>query len=741
MLKDEPRPVGLSEGDTQEPSPSPAVFDLGAALSEGIDIGKALTAGALRIRVLHHRDMLWVVCERGGDGGLALRVPLLNADAKCRVIARGTNDLLRVVAQSELGRHDIVIDRGAAALDQFHLSVDFTAKPALHLNFLPRDLIPFARGGDPLATAGVVEAKQRKLNTGLVYLTIAKPAFGKVLYVQNFTALADHFEASGTSPESTVGGDWPELGYLPPTRPHDASRKLPAGRKVRIYDTFLVARARADEREDESAWQFLDMLSAVYRWIDRPHTQHRDWIARSRATLRDLAKAPEARVRHYGNVYFHPYTGAEEPDVMVQMSLLSAIHDWGAFEGKPHPLAAQIRKGLGRFYDRKLGTLRRYLPDVGPDKDADAVDSWYLYHPLLNLSNLALAGDDKAKTLFLGSLDYGIKSAHHFAYKWPIQYKIDTFEVITAVAADERGQTDVGGLYAWVMLQAYQLTAEERFLAEAKAAIAAAQGMRFGLNYQANLTAWGAAACIRLWRITGDKTHLGQSYVYLASFFHNTQIWESRIGAARHFCNFLGVTCLEDAPYMALYECFDSFAAFERYLDYGGPDLIASARLLVSEYCRYALTRAWSYYPDALPADILATDIRNGHIDRSLSFPLEDLYSDGQPPGQVGQEIYGSGAAMIFATRMFRNFAGAPFRLYCDHFVRAAFQGSDRALSFRLDGEPGTRARIGLVRAGRRRLPNAQLHMSGDDKVAPEASGTERIEWIVPAASALLLTW
>ncbi len=86
---------------------------------------------------------------------------------------------------------------------------------------------------------------------------------------------------------------------------------------------------------------------------------------------------------------------------------------------------------------------------------------------------------------------------------WPIQYNVTNFSVITEVAsADQRGQTDVGGMYAWVMLQGYELTREERFLHEAQAAIDAAQGMRFNLNYQANLTAWGAAACLRLWRIT-----------------------------------------------------------------------------------------------------------------------------------------------------------------------------------------------------------------------------------------------
>lgn len=66
------------------------------------------------------------------------------------------------------------------------------------------------------------------------------------------------------------------------------------------------------------------------------------------------------------------------------------------------------------------------------------------------------------------------------------------FSVITATRADEKhGQTDVGGIYAYVMLQAFELTGEMRFLAEARAAIDAAAGMRFELEYQANLTALG----------------------------------------------------------------------------------------------------------------------------------------------------------------------------------------------------------------------------------------------------------
>jgi hypothetical protein len=382
------------------------------------------------------------------------------------------------------------------------------------------------------------------------------------------------------------------------------------------------------------------------------------------------------------------------------------------------------------------------LPNVGKDKDPDAVDSWYLYHPLLNLSNLAAAGDEGARDLFLRSVDYGIEAAHHFKYKWPIMYNVQDFSVIREVAeADQRGQTDVGGIYAWVMLQAFQLTREERFLAEADKAIQAAKGMRFDLNYQANLTAWGAAACIRLWRITNAKSYLTQSYVYLASFFHNSQIWKSEIGLAKNWTNFLGVTCLQDAPYMAAYECFDSYAAFERFLDYGGPDVIPSVKLLVGEFCRHALDRAWFYYPDALPKEALATEIRNGRIDPKLNFPLEDLYPDGQQAGQVGQEIYGAGAAMVFATRAFHRVDGAPFLIHCDSFIRAMHRLDGHTLNLKVDGHEMTEVRFALVPQGKKAKDlKAKLWTAMREPIdLEEIDG--RLEAWVPANVALLLQW
>ncbi|MEN2786770.1 hypothetical protein ACFOKI_01275 [Sphingomonas qilianensis] len=702
-----------------------------------------VVVGELDVELCAGDDSLWVFVRRPGKGGVALRAAYLAGPFTWKKARAAPGELARVTLSSALGAHVVILRTSNDTLEHLRVTVTLTPAAPLLLPFVPRDLYPLDVQDDPLGAHGTIEATQRRLNTAFVYFRLDQPAFGNVLYLQNLTALNDYFVATRTTPESVVGGEWPELGYLPPpaTSP---DHPLPAGEMVTLSDAILVFRHDAPPHERESARQFLQMLGVAYRMLELPHVGYRDWIDRAERTLRDLDQAPEATIAHYGHRYVHPYTAAEYPDIMVQMSLIATIHDWGKWSGVPHPLEAAFKAGLEKFYDPKLKSLRRYLPNVGADKDADAVDSWYLYHPMINLGRLALDGDADARALLLKSICFGIKAAHHFNYEWPVQYKITDFSVITEVAgADDRGQTDVGGIYAWSMLQAFELTDDKMYLDEARAAIDAAMGLRFDVNYQANLTAWGAAACMRLWRITNRCVYLEQSYVYLASFFHNCAMWESEIEHAAQYSNFLGVTCLQDAPYMAIYECFDSFVAFQCYLDDSGPALEPAARMLISEYCRYALHRAWFFYPDALPPEAVSPEQResNGHIDRKLCFPLEDLYVDGQQAGQVGQEVYGAGAAFIFATRAFHPVEGAPFQLYCDHFVRSMERTGDRALTLTLDGGDTCTAGLSIVRLKRRKLTKLRLITAGGDALRPHSSSDDRFDYHVPASGRLILTW
>lgn len=672
-------------------------------------------------------DSLWLII----GGRLALRTVWSPGGG---LEVKRTGDVA-FAAKTSLGQFDVQLtlepdDQVLRVVTRFIPGGDLLAP------YWPRDLYVLGENGRPVAASGNVEAAQRGVNVGLVYFTLDRPAFGTVMYLQNLTALNDWFRLTGTTPEGVVGGHWPELGYRPASFVDSA---LPGGRTVVQSDVLLSWNPVVATGEHQEAIQFIELLARLYRRLDdAPKTEFRDWPGRCTATLRHLQRSPKATIEHYGHTYLHPYTDSEYPDCMVQLSVAQSIREYGRWRGEPVPFEAELLAGMRKFYDPELKSLRRYLPNVGDDKNADQVDSWYLYHPLLNLGRLALDGDEGSRSLFFDCLDYAIRAARHFRYEWPVMFDVRTFEVLQKDRKDDGlGQTDVGGLYAYVMLQAFDLSGDDRYRKEAEKALRAMGGWKFELMYQANLSAWGATACIRTWRESGDDWFLNHGQVLLAGFLHNCLIWESEIGTAVHYSNFLGVSCLHDGPYMALYECFESFDAFEELLARGGEALPESIRLLLTEYRRFALHRAWFYFPDALPAEILPPEeeVRNAHIDPKLSFPLEDLYGDGQAPGQVGQEIYGCGAPFTFATRAFHDVPGAPFRLFAEYPVRNLVRDGSR-LSFEVDGAKGYGCEARLIPKGRKPLPAVMV--GGRARKAGADGG---VAFELRAGEPIVVTW
>jgi hypothetical protein len=727
------------------PGLSVGALALRAELASGsMTVLHRLSAGDIGIEIAQGLDSVWAILRRPGHGGLALRTAYASGGVEARVKSKSKTGCV-VAAETPLGVFEVTFSLPDNDVPMLRAVTVLRPAADLLVPFLPRDLYPLDEDGDPARTRGRVEAAQRGVNGGVLYFHMSRPAFGNVFYFQNLTALNDYFEAADTKPDGVVGGEWPELGYQPPTSPLGNSppkNPLPRGKAVTISDVLLqIAPSNACD-EQACALEFLDMLGGVYRQIEKPPSQFHDWPARANKTLADLKRSPDATIRHYGHRYIHPYVAAEYPDSMVQISVLSSIAGFTAWRGRPSPLQAELAEGLGKFFDKKLSVMRRYLPNVGEDKDKNAVDSWYLYHPLLNLGRMAKHGDAEARELFIRSLPYAVKAARHFDYAWPIQYDVRDFSVITE-SRDKagHGQTDVGGIYAYLMLLAADVTGERWYVDEAVTALTKLRGLRFNLIYQVNLSAWGAVAAIKLWRDTGDAAFFGQANVFLAGLFHNCEVWESQIKNARHFRNFLGATCLHDAPYMAIYECFETFAALGEYLQLAGDDAPASARLLVSEYRRYALDRAWYFYPDALPQSALAKDkIRNGRIDRRLSFPLEDLYGDGQPCGQVGQEIYGCGAAFVFAAQAFHRPRGAPVTLFCDRQV-STVRVDGRSMILHPDTPEGCATGLSLIaKAGG--LPRTPVVESADGAtVEPDARHPGRLDYSVPGPGPVTVRW
>jgi hypothetical protein len=212
---------------------SASLIALRDALAKGL--GKRVArfrVADLGVEVRASHDSVWALVRRGGEGGLALRLAYLTGEFRCTAATSDRADGIELAITSALGEHRVRLRAGGEGRDNVRATTRFTPAVPTVLPFTPRDLYPLDAEDDPLAAKGGVDAVQRGPNSGQVFFHLDEPAFGRVLYFQNFTALNDYFLASRTEPSETVGGCWPELGYLmPPAAEPDA--QLAAASRLR----------------------------------------------------------------------------------------------------------------------------------------------------------------------------------------------------------------------------------------------------------------------------------------------------------------------------------------------------------------------------------------------------------------------------------------------------------------------------------------------------------------------------
>lgn len=377
----------------------------------------ALEAGDHHIKIYQGQNSLWAFLTRPGQGGFALRTVYAPGAPFDIHWERQTKTEFQFTADTVTGKFRVRLQLLDTINPLFRTTVTLTPNKDLLLDYWPRDLYPLDENEEMQHTEGEILTAQRGVNAGLIYLTLKKPAFGSLLYFQNLTALNPYFQMTETRPDGVVGGIWPEMGYLPPI---SKEKPLKAGQEVTISDAYLNWNRFVENAFEDVAVRFLDLLADIYCYLERPPSEYHDWMSRADQTLHDLQTSPKATIKHYGHVYVHPYTDAEYPDSMVQLAVLTPMYAYEKLKQGPADFATVLRKGLPRFFDAEIGTVRRYLPNVGKDKNANEVDSWYLYHPLANLGKLAQEGYEDAKDLFMQSLDFAMRVARHFKYQWPI---------------------------------------------------------------------------------------------------------------------------------------------------------------------------------------------------------------------------------------------------------------------------------------------------------------------------------
>lgn len=683
------------------------------------------SAGSFEFKVYQRKDSIWIVTEMPNGGKVAFRAAF--SPEGFLTVKKGTESSqsiqFKLNSYSGTQQLTIIIDE-QSAVPVLRYTTTLTPAKDLFVPFWPRDILFTGKKGNPENTAGKIHVSQEGTRTGLIYLTETRPSSATMLYLQNLTALADYCQQTQTSCADVVGGSWPEMGFALPSA---IEKPLKAGKEVVISDAFVAFEEEVSGEEFMIARQFLNLLARIYLLLPRPETRYQHWPDVLDKGLKDLIESPGCWSQVAGHKYFNAYVSDYNtpPEIMVQLAVLLPLLDYVEWSKTELGVMKTIKDGLPAFYDRKIGSIMRWLPAAEEklegeeeQKKPGVMDSWYLHHPLLNLSRLALKGDQVAEKLFLDSLDFAIKVAHHFNYQWPVFYKMDTLEVLKAETAEGKGgEKDVAGIYAHVMLQAWELTKEKRFLNEAEKAAKTLQDYGLEVFYQANNTAFASGALLRLYKITQNELYLDLSYQCLAGIFRNTQIWDCNYGYGRNFPKFFALFPLNDAPYTAVYEEQEVFCALHDYLKHAeGVEILPSVKLLIAEYIRYLVDRAVYYYPGMLPEEMLEEKPKIGEVDTKLWIALEDLQDGWQKSGSVGQEVYGAGNAFGILPRHYLRVPDESFLIYVD-YPTAGFKAiKGKNIHFSTLGDERLPCRMMMIKGDASSLPDFTVTINGKTK-------------------------
>jgi hypothetical protein len=429
-----------------------------------------------KIKIINAADTLWMTTELPDEDQLAFRLIYSANDALVIEAIDQHEDGLQITAKNQFATYQTNVKFPDPSKPIIRYTTTMEAKFPMLIPYWPKDILPLTKNGE-ISEDGLIHIQQVGTRSGLMFFSLPGPGSNSVFYFQNLTALAPYCDATKTSSRELVGGKWPEIGFSPPPTNEEP---LPVGQQLTISDAFVLLSELVPEDNFQVTKQFLNHLADIYLLIPKPETVYHHWPETAEKGLNGLADHKGCWTFSGGHPYLNAYVcDYETPaELMVQLAVLIPLTEYLEWREQDHQIVQELRDGLSAFYDEKLGTVVRWLPSLEKNLDGSEeqkqpkiMDSWYLHHPLLNLTRLAGTGDEIAKKLLLDSIDYAIKVAQHFDYKWPVFYKMDTLEVVKAeTKPGEGGEKDVPGSYAHLMLEVWKLTGEQRFFDEAKAA-------------------------------------------------------------------------------------------------------------------------------------------------------------------------------------------------------------------------------------------------------------------------------
>lgn len=698
-------------------------------------------------------NSFWIIYTFDTVGKLAIRTCFDPQTIQSVQLHKRTNTSAEYRIEGSLGRFSVTIERSSESLIGLRYTTSLKPQQDFMVQSFPRDVYVLDEQDNPMATEGMLYVTQNGPTAGLSYWSVTKPLEGTVLYFQNLTALSDYCQMTHTDPSGSVTAQWPEIGFSLPA----AEQSLKAGTEVVLSDAFLYVRETIPTNEFEAADDFLESMASIYKQLPKPETEYYDWPSAAKRTIKALAESPDCGRRVKNQFYVNAYVSATEkpPESMVQLAILVPLWEYQQWSGQEVSLVHDLQKNIITFYDEERATLMRWLPgenfakeENSEEEDYNKIDSWYLLHILMNLGRLAEKGHTDAKELLFRSLNFVITAAHQFNYNWPVFYDSRSLKILKAETQEGRGgELDVPGLYTHVMLQAYELSVEERYLDEAKKSAVRLQGKGFELLYQSNITLMSALALAKLWKITGNRLYFDMSRLSVANLIARLWIWECNFGFGQHRSTFMGVAPLRDAEYLAAYEEAEIMATMLNYIKEVGVDTPEPIRVFFAEFSKFLLHRGRYYFPSELPPDMISQEPREGRIIPELPIPLEDMSTGWKQVGEVGQEVYGGALAYILTTYAYKRFTNVPVIVYCEYPVyQAEYQITEKQSGYvilRLGGTADYSCRVRLLAKGRQ-LPEVRLLDEDDpDKkpFVPISQDTNFQEYQVKGRLRLRVEW
>ncbi|HSD06663.1 hypothetical protein [Flavobacterium sp.] len=653
---------------------------------------------------------------------------------------------LLINLENRIGQYEVRIDFPNPDLPMLHYKTVFKGNFSMMIPFWPRDIMPLTKSGNIWNTSGEIHMHQMGSRTGILYASMTKPKTGSFFYFQDLGSMSAYCEATETSLTETVGGSWPEIGFQLPLSKEKA---LPADTEFVLSDAYVLFSEEIIKNEAEKTQQFLNNLAAVYQCLPHPETVYHNWPEIAENCLNDLSNNKgcwtQTKGVPYLNAYLCDYTTPAE--VMVQLAILMPLKEYSKWKGEDFSIYKDLISGIDAFYEPKISTISRYLPQLSGELDHSeeqkkdmVMDSWYLHHPLMNLARLALNGEKKAEELLLKSCDFAIKVAHHFDYQWPVFYKMDTLEVIKEeTEPGEGGEKDVAGSYAHLMLLLLKLTDDKRYLREAEKAVLKLQDKGFDIFYQANNTAFSASALLELYKITKKQLYLDLSYACLAGLFKNMQIWDCLYGNGKNISNYFAIYPLNNAPYIAAYEELEVYAALTNYLMLSKDvEILPSLKILIPEFIKYALSRISYYFPRKLPLDMLSKEVKTGEIQPELWIPLEDVYIGWEKSGQVGQEVYGTGMAFGIVSRQYFKVDSEGFLLFTDYPI-GNYKKSKNTVTMKILGTPEFQCSFKIFFTKQVRK---SIEVSHKKNIIPPVCKDQNVfHYEIPGGSTIKISW